>query len=287
MAASHEKKVLKRECLLSGTVQHISDASQYASMIKKGSVVACYSASWCPPCQMIKPKYKAMAAEFKDITFLHIDVDECRDIAGKEGIRGMPTFHFFMNGQRQDSLMVRGANEPKIRESLSQIKPKKIAFAGEGHRLGGDTPPVGDAPPQAGDDDQTPDPNAKPKPRVNPWADPDFGKKKMEIITPTSNRAKQSKKKKKALRTADDILAGGAATAPVQKEKAKLVKTQAVVTKPVQSAAKPGSQYTAEIAQIRSMGYAPSEFSDEDVKEALIACKGDIGAAIDEMTELD
>lgn len=51
---------------------------------------------------------KSNEEEFKDIFFAKIDVDELPDISKDLGIRAMPTFFIFKNGEKVDELV--GAN---------------------------------------------------------------------------------------------------------------------------------------------------------------------------------
>merc|ERR1712086_413705 len=78
-------------------------------------VVIDFTATWCPPCQMIGPKFVAMAEEFGDaVIMVKIDVDENAEAAQAAGIEAMPTFQFFKGGAKIDQ--IRGANEPGLRE---------------------------------------------------------------------------------------------------------------------------------------------------------------------------
>ena len=41
-----------------------------------------FTATWCPPCQMVAPKYAELAEQVKDYaTLVKVDVDEGEDIA--------------------------------------------------------------------------------------------------------------------------------------------------------------------------------------------------------------
>ena len=80
-----------------------------------------FTATWCPPCQMIGPKFVAMAEEFGDaVTMVKVDVDENAEAAQAAGIEAMPTFQFFKGGVKIDQ--VRGANEPGVREAITKYK---------------------------------------------------------------------------------------------------------------------------------------------------------------------
>ncbi|PVX26090.1 MAG: thiol reductase thioredoxin [Candidatus Bathyarchaeum sp.] len=57
----------------------------------------------CPHCQAIKPVYNELAAEYKDrlkFTKLNVvDSTENKELAGKYGVMGTPTFLFFCGGR--------------------------------------------------------------------------------------------------------------------------------------------------------------------------------------------
>ena len=56
-------------------------------------IVVDFTASWCPPCQMIAPRFDDLANEHKDTCLLvKVDVDENEEIAENAGISCMPTF---------------------------------------------------------------------------------------------------------------------------------------------------------------------------------------------------
>ena len=83
-------------------------------------VVVDFTASWCGPCQMIAPKFQVMSEEFKDVVFYKVDVDENDETAESQGISAMPTFIFYRDGKKVDSLT--GASEAKLRQKLDQLK---------------------------------------------------------------------------------------------------------------------------------------------------------------------
>ena len=78
-------------------------------------------AEWCMPCRALAPIIDELATEFKGkVRFAKVNVDECRDIPAKFGIRGIPTLLLFNGGKKVNELV---GNQPKekIRTMLSSL----------------------------------------------------------------------------------------------------------------------------------------------------------------------
>ena len=61
-------------------------------------VVAKFGADWCGPCRALAPELEKLAQARKDITFVGVDTDKCKALAGKYGIKGIPDTMFFKKG---------------------------------------------------------------------------------------------------------------------------------------------------------------------------------------------
>jgi len=104
------------------TVHNLADRSSFTSSVISDSynnliVLDCF-ATWCGPCKVIAPKLVQMSEEFPNVKFYKIDVDEASDVAQELGIRAMPTFIFFKNGEKVAEVV--GANEKLIRTTIQQ-----------------------------------------------------------------------------------------------------------------------------------------------------------------------
>ena len=81
-----------------GGVLQIRSKKEYDLAIAQPCLtVVDFTASWCQPCQRIRPEFEAMAdkAENASVQFISVDVDKNDDIATAEGVRAMPTLRLF------------------------------------------------------------------------------------------------------------------------------------------------------------------------------------------------
>ncbi|KAG9391410.1 Thioredoxin [Carpediemonas membranifera] len=84
------------------------------------AVVVDFFAEWCPPCKMIGPRFIKIAEENPDVICVKVDVDANQGAAAIAGIRAMPTFKAFKNGQQIAEVV--GANEAGIRQLVEKAK---------------------------------------------------------------------------------------------------------------------------------------------------------------------
>jgi thioredoxin 1 len=84
----------------------------------KGKLVVLFSASWCKPCQSLKPPLATIEAEYPKLTFVMIDVDKHPEVATKYSVRGVPTV-LFLDCQQEMGRAVGLVSPQKIREMLN------------------------------------------------------------------------------------------------------------------------------------------------------------------------
>ncbi|XP_063776818.1 thioredoxin-like [Pseudophryne corroboree] len=96
-------------------VKYIESLSEFTVLVETAGdklLVIDYTAKWCGPCQKIAPVFEALADKYPCVLLYKVDVDEAEDIAGANGIKAMPTFHFYKNGAKIEEL--RGADPAKL-----------------------------------------------------------------------------------------------------------------------------------------------------------------------------
>jgi thioredoxin 1 len=84
-------------------------------------VLVDFTASWCPPCRVMKPVLAELAAERDDLRIVQLDVDADQRTAAEYGVLSMPTFILFRDGREVRRLVgarPRGRLEAELAEVL-------------------------------------------------------------------------------------------------------------------------------------------------------------------------
>ncbi|KAI8468941.1 MAG: thioredoxin-2-like protein [Monoraphidium minutum] len=102
--------------------QHATLESLKAAIAEAGDklVVIDFFAPWCGPCRMIAPKVEGWVAEFPDVVFVKVDVDENPKAGEEYNVTMMPTFVFVKGGQVVDTAI--GADIAKIKAKITAHK---------------------------------------------------------------------------------------------------------------------------------------------------------------------
>uniref|UniRef100_A0A7S0Z1Y9 Thioredoxin n=1 Tax=Hemiselmis tepida TaxID=464990 RepID=A0A7S0Z1Y9_9CRYP len=106
-------------------VQQIADKAGFDAVLKDAGgklVVVDFTATWCGPCQRIGPKFVEMAGQFTNCVFIKVDVDDNEETAAACGIKCMPTFQFYVNGEKVDEMS--GADEATLKTKVEGNIPK-------------------------------------------------------------------------------------------------------------------------------------------------------------------
>ncbi|MCZ2223661.1 MAG: thioredoxin family protein [Chitinophagales bacterium] len=61
-------------------------------------VMVQYGAGWCGNCRIMKPKFKKLASENDDVTFIYVDAEKMPESRKLAKVDNLPTFASFVNG---------------------------------------------------------------------------------------------------------------------------------------------------------------------------------------------
>lgn len=102
-------------------VKDLSSADFDAEVLQaEVPVLVDFWAPWCGPCRNMAPKVDAMATKYGDkIKVTKVNVDEAADIAGRFGIRSIPTLMIFKGGQQID-MVVGAVPETELSQKLDK-----------------------------------------------------------------------------------------------------------------------------------------------------------------------
>ena len=98
-------------------VRELASKEEWKELVESGDIIlADFAGKWCPPCQKIKPIFEELAANCTSskLIFLRVDIDEFADLMQECGVKCMPYFQVWQDGQKLEKLI--GAGESSIRD---------------------------------------------------------------------------------------------------------------------------------------------------------------------------
>lgn len=79
-------------------------------------------AEWCGPCRMIAPLVDQLSSELADIAVIaKVNVDKEPALAGRYGVRTIPTLVFIKNGEVVDTVIGAGTSKDALAAKLRAL----------------------------------------------------------------------------------------------------------------------------------------------------------------------
>lgn len=79
-------------------MRELTDDNLAEVIANNETVVVQYMASWCGNCRVMKPKFKKLASENENTTFLLVDAEKNPESRKLAKVDNLPTFATFRNG---------------------------------------------------------------------------------------------------------------------------------------------------------------------------------------------
>ncbi|KAL8713045.1 MAG: hypothetical protein Q9220_002905 [cf. Caloplaca sp. 1 TL-2023] len=105
---------------MAGTgVHNLGSKSDFQTALSDPSlmIIDCM-ATWCAPCKVIAPEVVKMSNTYQAARFYKMDIDEVPDVAHELGVRGVPAFFLFKNGEKVGEVV--GAVMPPLEAAVKK-----------------------------------------------------------------------------------------------------------------------------------------------------------------------
>lgn len=99
-------------------VQALQSTEEFNQLIKQDTVIAMFTADWCPDCHVIDPILPEIQEAFPSFLFISIDRDQFIELAQEYDIFGIPSFIAFQKGQEIDRFV---SKDRKTKDEITQF----------------------------------------------------------------------------------------------------------------------------------------------------------------------
>lgn|SRR6266508_854066 len=108
------------------SIKEVTASELTALLSKERPVLADFSATWCGPCKAMAPVVERLAARFAGkAEIVKVDIDRASELAAAHGVRSVPTFLLFANGQVAERVIGMTSESALAALIESQLLPAK------------------------------------------------------------------------------------------------------------------------------------------------------------------
>ena len=105
-------------------VPRITSLHERQALIQSNKIVVIDNyTDWCGPCKQCAPQFAVIAQKYGRPGMCAFAKENVEDKCGgwPVQIRGVPCFHFYVNGQYQDEMTITGADVGQIEQTLQRL----------------------------------------------------------------------------------------------------------------------------------------------------------------------
>lgn len=105
-------------------VPRISNIKERQTLIQNNKIVVIDNyTDWCGPCKQCAPQFAKLAKKYSKPGMCAFAKENVDDKCGgwPVQIRGVPCFHFYVNGHYQDEMTITGADVGAIEQTLQRL----------------------------------------------------------------------------------------------------------------------------------------------------------------------
>ena len=96
-----------------------------AGAVGDAVVVVDFATSSCEPCKLLAPQYERASEYYPEYKFFKVvgdDTTETQAIMKREGVRSVPAFHFYKNGERRRVLQGAKLTSMDIIDEIEEMR---------------------------------------------------------------------------------------------------------------------------------------------------------------------
>ena len=101
------------------------NAEDYNELLNsEAPVVIDFHATWCGPCKVLSPILEELSDEVAGVEFVKLDVDQHPEIAGANGVMGVPTVVMLKGGEVKERFV--GVQPKEVIKEVNKINDNEI-----------------------------------------------------------------------------------------------------------------------------------------------------------------